>query len=203
MGDLLQNKKVHIIILILFVLSIGSVIYLFINHKTIAYVDNSVVLDRFIGTDSVKEEMQTRAGEYQAELNKLRMEIDQLRSTFINESAAMTVAQQTNLKNEIGKKEQSYNDYAKYYSSQLAEVENEKMAPVIAEVNKKIKEFGDKNGYDIIFGATAGGNIIYAKQGINITGKVIDFLNKMDEMKKIETKEEPTIQPELIEGKTE
>lgn len=45
------------------------------------------------------------------------------------------------------------------------------------ELNQHIKAFGREKGYDYIYGASGQGNLMYADSTLNVTQKVIDFVN--------------------------
>jgi len=49
---------------------------------------------------------------------------------------------------------------------------------VINQVNSFIKEYGTQHNYNIIFGTTQGGNIVYAVDALNITDDVLKSLNE-------------------------
>jgi outer membrane protein len=45
-------------------------------------------------------------------------------------------------------------------------------------INEGIREFGKENNYDLIFGATGDGNLMYAREGKDLTNEIVDFINK-------------------------
>ena len=46
------------------------------------------------------------------------------------------------------------------------------------QLNQYIKEFGEKQGFDYIYGVQGKGNIMFARKGNNITHKIIQYVNK-------------------------
>lgn len=48
---------------------------------------------------------------------------------------------------------------------------------ILNQMNQYVREFGEQNGYDIIYGANGSGNILYAKEHKNITVEVLQFIN--------------------------
>jgi outer membrane protein len=48
---------------------------------------------------------------------------------------------------------------------------------ILDQVNKYVLEYGKANHYDYIFGVTEDGNILFAKEGEDITAQVLIFLN--------------------------
>jgi outer membrane protein len=48
---------------------------------------------------------------------------------------------------------------------------------IISQLNSYVKEFGKKNNYSIILGATDNGNVMYADTSLNISKEIIEFIN--------------------------
>ena len=55
---------------------------------------------------------------------------------------------------------------------------------VINDINDYVKEFGKRKGYKIIFGASGGGNIMYADESSDLTEEVLKGLNAEYDKKK-------------------
>ena len=52
------------------------------------------------------------------------------------------------------------------------------MEGVLNQVNSFVQDYGRKKGYDVIFGTTLSGNILYGKEVIDITNEVVEGLNQ-------------------------
>ena len=48
---------------------------------------------------------------------------------------------------------------------------------IITQLNQYVSDFGKLNGYDMIFGNTTNGSIMYGNEKYNITKDVIEFIN--------------------------
>ena len=46
------------------------------------------------------------------------------------------------------------------------------------QINKYVEEFAKEFHYDVIFGGNGSGNIMYLDKDINLTDKVLDYINK-------------------------
>ena len=55
---------------------------------------------------------------------------------------------------------------------------------MINDINDYVKEYGKKKGYDIIFGASGSGNVMYASEASDLTEDVLKGLNAEFEGKK-------------------
>jgi len=67
------------------------------------------------------------------------------------------------------------------YRSAISESATKEDQAVTGQVNKEINDFlkryGEAHGYDYILGATNVGNVVFARQGKNITEEVLKELN--------------------------
>jgi len=68
-------------------------------------------------------------------------------------------------------------NYQQAIQKQIQEEDKKTTQTVINDINDYIKEYGKKKGYKIIFGASGGGNIMYASEGADLTQDVLKGLN--------------------------
>ena len=50
-------------------------------------------------------------------------------------------------------------------------------AQILGQMTQYIKDFGNENGYDFIFGADNSGNILYGRPAGDVTSEIIVFIN--------------------------
>jgi len=55
--------------------------------------------------------------------------------------------------------------------------ETEMTQSVLNQVNSFVEQYGKEKGYDIVFGTTNSGNLLYAKESMDITKEVLEALN--------------------------
>lgn len=64
-----------------------------------------------------------------------------------------------------------------------AAISNETNQQIWSRLNSYAVDFGKQEGYEIILGTTGNGNIMYAKDSLDITTKFLEFVNKKYEGK--------------------
>ena len=74
-------------------------------------------------------------------------------------------------------KQQQINQYHQVVEKQIEEATQITQQAILQDINQFIKKYGDEHPYPIILGALGNGNIMYAKESINITEKVLQELN--------------------------
>lgn len=65
-------------------------------------------------------------------------------------------------------------EYLDYVQDSIA---NDYSAKVWKQLNSYMQEYGEENSYDVIIGMQGNGNVMYAKEGVNITEEIIAYSN--------------------------
>jgi outer membrane protein len=148
-------------------------------HKTdaVVYIDSGVLMTKFDSALEAKEKLEKQMQEWQTNVTTLEKRLDSLRQHYQMKSAKWSKKAKTDKIAELRKKEQEYSRYTSTIQQMAQQKENELYKPVYDELNLLIKDYGLKMGYDIILGTTAGGNILYAREGSDVT---LDFLNYIE-----------------------
>jgi len=77
----------------------------------------------------------------------------------------------------LGNKQQQINGYQEAIQKKIQEEDKKVTQTVINDINDYIKEYGKSHSYKIIFGASGGGNIMYADESTDLTEEVLKGLN--------------------------
>ena len=87
-------------------------------------------------------------------------------------------AKEIELKQQIlGNKQQQVNNYQQAIQKQIQEEDKKVTQTVINDINDYVTEYGKKHKFKIIFGASGGGNIMYADKSTDLTESVLEGLN--------------------------
>jgi outer membrane protein len=70
-----------------------------------------------------------------------------------------------------------FDERAQAFSIQEKQLSDQYTAEIWKFINDSVKEYGSANGYDYIFGATGDGSLMYAKEGKDLSGEIIEFAN--------------------------
>lgn len=147
------------------------------EQKKLGYIDTAVLLNKFDRAAQVRSEIQTATTQWQAEAQEMGQSLDSLRQRYINDHAGMSSAEQQRLRTRIADRELEYNRFMKALNQKAAGLEAEKLQPVFQELNGILKEYGKTRGYDIIWGTTPDGNIVYADSSANLTDDVLTYIH--------------------------
>jgi len=155
-----------------------SITYIIVHEQStqervkMGYVNSSLLFDSF---DLTKE----RKREWSIEESHIRSQLDSLK--HILNTIEMNY-QQGEIPEEQYKEhyQMIYNRYTAiehHYTEQSEHVVQEFDDQILKRLNQYILEYGKKKGYDIILG-TGSGNVLHAKEGLDITLQVTDYANK-------------------------
>lgn len=171
--------KITNILLLLFGVALGALYYLhFSNQQALAYVDTNKLLNNYEGMKAAREAYQLKASAWKANVDTLMTEVRQEIADYEKENQSMSAKEKQLAQELIRTKQQQLADYQKALQNQAAQEDQKMTGEVLATVNAYISKYGEKSGYDIILAATDMGNIVYAKEAVDITDQVLQGLNK-------------------------
>jgi outer membrane protein len=154
----MKMKIVYVLIAICFICILGLISYvcLYTNKEKTAYFYNQQVFQSFNGTRELEAKLAHQQQRAKKELDSISHLIHQGRTDLAEQyqKIAATQSQQYQLLSE-----QYTNDIWKF-------------------INENVKEYGNQEGYDYIFGASGNGSLMYAKDSHNITDDIISFVNE-------------------------
>lgn len=159
--------KISVVILyILVIASLSITLFSLLNKKSrTAFVETAYVFNEF----KLKKEMEAKF----IEIEKTRKSI--LDSLFEKIKQAETLKLNSDqldiLKRDFLYKKQKFEE-----ESQTTK--NSYDSQIWNQLNQYVKEYGEENGFEIIFGANGQGNIMHADESLNISKEIIEYANR-------------------------
>ena len=139
----------------------GVYIFMHRNEEKKGYVLNQRVFDEFKGKKELEQRLIALQNTHKARLD----------------SITLLIQRQPANKELIAR----YNEQLKSFDLEQQDLSQRYTADIWKRINQYISEYGKKNGYSFIFGATGEGNLMYADDINNITDDVIADINKQYE----------------------
>jgi outer membrane protein len=170
-------KKFPLYIAVLaFVMSVTAV-YFAKSSSQLVYVDVNKLITGYDKTKVAKAEFEKKANVMKSNVDTLLANWQKEVKNYEKERASLSPTE-LKLKQELlGSKQQQINSYQEAIQSKIQEEDKKVTQTVINDINDYIKEYGKEHGYKIIFGASGGGNIMYADESTDLTEEVIKGLN--------------------------
>jgi outer membrane protein len=174
---IIDNRKLPIVVTIIALLFSLFAIYKSFNSSTLVYVDVNKLIQGYSRTKVAKAEFDKKASVMKANVDSLVGKWQNELKNYEKERASMS-PKELKLKQELlSNKQQQINGYQEAIQKQIQEEDKKVTQTVINDINDYIKEYGKDHGYKIIFGASGGGNIMYAEESSDLTEEVLKGLN--------------------------
>jgi outer membrane protein len=89
----------------------------------------------------------------------------------------MSTAQRQEKEQELMAKQKTIQQQQQTMGNQLRQESDVVIDSIVTKVKDYVKEYGKDNNYTYIFGSNESANIMYAKDGLDITDEILEKLN--------------------------
>jgi len=154
------------------------------NEQKTAYVDTTKLIQEY-------KEMKDVEQEFTSKSDKVKMQLDSLAQSFQAEvkdyqekMSGMSAAQRKEIEDGLMRKQQAIQQQQQMMGNELRQESDVVIDSIVTKVKDYVKDYGKKNNYTYIFGSNESANIMYAKEGLDITEEILEKLNAgIDEKK--------------------
>ncbi|HID93267.1 MAG TPA: OmpH family outer membrane protein [bacterium (Candidatus Stahlbacteria)] len=167
-----KMRKLMIALAICFPLSIFA-------ETKIGYIDSQRILQEYKGRKELEDKFNKKLKEWEDEAKKKKQEIDNLINEFENQSLMLSDEARERKRQEIAQKQKEYEQFVQDIwgpNGKAVQKNQEIMKPFTEKVISIVNRIGEEEGYTIIFDIAPQG-IVYAKEGLDLTDRVIEELN--------------------------
>jgi outer membrane protein len=169
--------KKNLVLVIVLVGFVAFATWMFMQRRQVAYVDTNVLMEKYKGMIEAKKEYKGKVKVWKANVDSLMKNWEVELKTYEKERTSMS-KKEIKLKEELLRnKQQQIGNYQQAIQEKAMKEEQLATQTVVNQVNDYIKEYGEKHGYDFIYGANGTGNIVYANKDYDITEDVLKGLN--------------------------
>lgn len=162
-------KSINALFLLMFIgLAVGLAI-LYTKLPKVAYIEPAELYQDYVGKayyDSIYNE---QVGYYQDTLDIISSHVQAVYEA-VEETDTASI-------NKFKRAQQYFYDQTGRFQKLETQIREHYVSQIWKALNEQIKEYGLENGYDYIYGANGTGNVMYAKDGHNITQDVKAFIN--------------------------
>lgn len=160
------------------VLAIVSVMIWGCQTEKTGYVDTEELLTEYSELKEAKERFTKQNEQIMADL-QLKIDAFEIRGKqFQANAGSMTREKQEEAYNQLSLENQQLQNEQRTKVGQL-QVESQKVIDsIIEKVKNKVKTYGKTNGFGYIYGSNDAGSVLYGKEELDLTEKVLEELNK-------------------------
>ncbi len=165
-------KWIKVIILFFFIVSLIPQNCLWAQKgQKIAYVNMAKVFDKYYKTQEADRKLETEGEKKNKERDRMIGKINKLR----DEVALLSKEKRAKKGEKLNEEMRTLQDFDRDARLELQRKRDDMMREIFKEVSDTIKEYGKKQGYDLILDDRV---LLYADDGIEITDALIKKLNK-------------------------
>jgi outer membrane protein len=134
--------------------SLGLSLWLVSSTPKIAYVESGIIMQQFTPAIKARQQLEQEKAKWQADLKILEDSAKATIEALRRESKSAGKQRLSELQQKFAKQNNDYGRFKRSNEEQAVAREREVLQQVVEKINGFLKEWGDKNGYDIIFGTT-------------------------------------------------
>ncbi len=150
---------------------------LWASEVKIGYVDLQRALNESNRGKKAKDEFKAEVEKLQAQLKRKRDQLESLKEQLEKKSAVMKEEERANLEEEYRKKLRDFERDYKDSQADLQRKDSELTGAILKELQEVIQEFGEREGYTMIFeaGSTA---VLYGAKAADLTDAILEEYNR-------------------------
>ena len=170
-----MHKRVLIVGLII----LGLFVPAFSQNVKIGYVDTERLKIEYKEFAQAQTKFERQMAKWQAQADSMQAELLRLQEELNTKSGLLTDEKKREKEQYLLKKQGEYQEFANQIlgpEGEAAKREYELSKPLIDKINAAIKLVALRENFTLILD-TAGGNILYADEGMDITIKILEELN--------------------------
>ena len=147
------------------------------QEKT-AYVDNTVLIQDYYKMQQTEARFDKKSQAMSDELDSVAREFQKEVQEFQEGMDKMSTQDRERRQGELMQKQQRLQQEQQQKSQMLRQESDQAIDSLITEVKDFVGEYGKERGYAYIFGSNESANIMYAKEGLDITDEILEKLNE-------------------------
>lgn len=174
-----RSKYIMVGIVAILIIQISSISWSYLVPSTeVVYVNNDRLINGYQGMIDARATFEEKHQVWKANIDTLTLKVTQAIHEFEKNSAQMSKTEQQLSKELIQTRQQQLQQYQQAIQQQAEQADTEMTNRVLTQVNTFLSEYGDSHDYQVIMGANNSGNILYAQEGLDITDRVLEELNR-------------------------
>lgn len=148
------------------------------GEKKIAVIRTKTLFEGYLGMKEAQELYQKKVAGWSEEIELLTADFQAEMELYDKEAPTLSEEDQKERRLLIQKKEVHLKKQAEQMKATAMEEEGKLTNGVVTQLNAFVKQYAEDQGYDVVWGTVADGNILYADGALDITDEVLKALNE-------------------------
>ena len=147
------------------------------NEQKTAYVDTTKLIQEYTEMKEVEATFTSKSDKVKTQLDSLARGFQEEVQQYQQTMNSLSTAQRQETEERLMRKQQVIQQQQQQMGNQLRQESDVVIDSIVTKVKEYVKEYGKDNGYTYIFGSNESANIMYAKDGLDITEEILEKLN--------------------------
>ncbi|HET8808945.1 MAG TPA: OmpH family outer membrane protein [Flavobacteriaceae bacterium] len=147
------------------------------NQEKTAYVNNKKLIQEYKGMEDTEAEFTKKTESITKSLDSVALKFQQEVQAYQAASQSMSSSERQKKEEELMAKQQQLRQRQQMIGQAMNQQSTKAIDSIITVVKDFVAEYGKEHGYTYIFGSTEAANIMYAKEGKDVTEEILKELN--------------------------
>lgn len=143
----------------------------------VAYVNTSELIKGYVEMKEVEEKFNIKSAKIKKELDFLAEKFQKEVQNYQQEMISLNTEQRNEKETHLMQEQKEIQQQQKEMADALKKESDIAINAIVEKVKAYVNNFGKKNNYTFIFGSNESANIMYAKEGLDITDIILEELN--------------------------
>lgn len=148
------------------------------SKAVIAYINSDSLLNNYEFSKEVQAKLKDMEAKYEAEFANRAKGLENEFATFQRTAQSMTINQARAREEELMRKRNNLMQYQESLGQKLMQEQVRLNEELYDKVSAFLKEYGEKEGLDVVLTYTKGSGVLYASDSLDITQSVLSGLNE-------------------------
>lgn len=162
----------------LFTLLFVAIALIGCEQEKTAYVDTTRLIQDYQEMKDVEAEFEVRSTALKAELDSIGRGFQAEVQEYQAQAPTLSESEREQRGKELMQQQQQLQQQQQIRSQQLRQESGEAIDTLVSKVKDFVADYGERNNYTYIFGSNETANIMYAKEGLDITDEILVELNE-------------------------
>lgn len=168
-----QNQFNAIVLILLIVI---SCLFL-LKSKKIGFVRSSELVYGYQGMKEAHAIQEEKTAQLKSNIDTLDLKLQQSIAQFNKEYSSLSASERQEKEKLLAIQQQNLQQYVKNADNTVKESDANLTQGILNQVNALVEKYAKEHNFDIVFGTTSSGNILYGEKALDITEPVLQFLN--------------------------
>ncbi len=168
------------IILVSVALLLVAVTWLGFKSSTvprIAYIKSADLVYNYEGMKEAQQKQEKKTEELKSNLDTLQVNFQKAINQYNSDYSKLSKQERLERENLLSVQQNQLKKYTLTIEEMIKKQDEQLTSGVLNQVNSFVETYAKKKGYDLVLGTTTSGNVLFAKESMDITNEVLLELN--------------------------